>query len=138
MAASGLIGKGVILEYGTAAGTYGSKIANMLDCNVPEWSCDIIDVTHNDSATTPNREKLPGLFDNGTFSGTFNYDHTEYLEAHSIKGVQKFWQLTLSNTKTIRFSAFISKISSPVPMADKITFDLDITIDTGTLTIAAA
>lgn len=137
MAAIGMLGKGTILEFGTVSGTYGSKLANLIDCTIPGWMCDVIDVTHNDSSDSPNREKLPGLHDHEPLTATFIFTRAEYIEAFGIKGAQKFWELTLSDAKYIRFSGFINKISSPVPMADKLTFDIEITVDTGTITIEA-
>lgn len=93
MAAIGMLGKGTILEFGTVSGTYGSKLANLIDCTIPGWMCDVIDVTHNDSSDSPNREKLPGLHDHEPLTATFIFTRAEYIERLVSRALRSFGSL---------------------------------------------
>ncbi len=120
----------IITVGGTAVGGVTSISRSGADRNFP-------DITTHDSAGG-YREYVPGLKEGGTceISGMFDAaDAGQDLLRTGSDTVQAV-VITLPNTKTISFSAYIQPPSEDIPLDDAVTFTASLKI-TGAITYAA-
>ena len=121
-------------SFGTTITIGGTAIGGVTSITRSGADRNFIDVT-NHSSSGGVREFLAGLKDNGTCEIQGQYDDADagqdLLRTGSDSAVAVV--ITLPNTKTIGFSAFIQQPDEDIPLDDVVTFSASLKI-TGAIT----
>jgi hypothetical protein len=126
------IGYGAALAYSdTENGSYTS-VSEVLDMEIPRFTQDTVEATHMES---PNNfiERIAALKDPGEYTFTINFNKTQYDTLDGLAGTTKWWRVQTPADDTWKFQGFISEIGGEMPLNDRITAEIVITI-TGAIT----
>lgn len=116
------------------------SLAEVFEVTPPEVSVDQVEVTHFKSANR-SREYIAALNDNGTASASMNYVPNsatdQLLDTLLGTGDVAEMRITYPNGVTVTFDAFVSGYSKAIPVADRMTAEVQFKV-TGDVTLAAA
>lgn len=112
-----------------------TNVADVTSIDVLDIDVDNIDATSHDS-TGQWREFVASLKDAGELSLDLNYDPSAHGTLFSAIGVEKNWQITLtdSGAAVVTFAAFINGFSAQAPYDDKLSATVTLKV-TGAVTI---
>jgi hypothetical protein len=122
------IGYGAILTDKGTGGSGTDKIGNVTDLNIGGISLATVDATHYESPDA-YLEFIAGLIDAGEVTATLQSQPAASGDAdewHMIYDalnarVLRTYELAFPNGATFTFTAFVTNLGIPVPLADKIT-----------------
>ena len=133
------IGYDTVLAIETSAGVF-TALAEVFEVTPPEIAIDQVEVTHFKSPGR-SREYIPALSDNGTAAASMNYVPNsatdQLLDGLVGTGDVKTIRITYPNGATVTFSGFVSGYSKAIPVADRMTAEVQFKV-TGAITLAAA
>ena len=115
-------------------------LAEVFEVTPPEIAVDQVEVTHFKSPGR-SREYIPALSDNGTASASMNYVPNsatdQLLDGLLTSGDVEEMRITYPNGVTVTFDAFVSGYSKSIPVADRMTAEVQFKV-TGAVVLAAA
>jgi predicted secreted protein len=115
-------------------------LAEVFEVTPPEVAIDQVEVTHFKSPGR-SREYIPALSDNGTASANMNYVPNSatdvLLDTLKASGDVAEMRITYPNGVTITFDAFVSGYSKSIPVADRMTAEVQFKVS-GAVVMAAA
>jgi hypothetical protein len=122
------IGFGAILTDKGTGGSGTDKIGNVTDLNIGGISLATVDATHYESADA-YQEFIAGLIDAGEVTATVqaqpaasgSADNWHFLYDALNARVLRTYELAFPNGAKFTFTAFVTNLGIPVPLADKIT-----------------
>lgn len=117
-----------------------TALAEVFEVTPPEIAVDQVEVTHFKSLNR-SREYIPALSDNGTASASMNYVPNsatdQMIETLLGSGDVAKMRITYPNDATVTFDAFVSGYSKSIPVADRMTAEVQFKV-TGDVTLAAS
>lgn len=117
-----------------------TALAEVFEVTPPEIAVDQVEVTHFKSPNR-SREYIPALSDNGTASANMNYVPNsatdQLLDGLLTSGDVVKMRITYPNDATVIFDAFVSGYSKSIPVADRMTAEVQFKV-TGDVTLAAS
>jgi len=117
-----------------------TALAEVFEVTPPEIAVDQVEVTHFKSPNR-SREYIPALSDNGTASASMNYVPNsatdQLIDTLLGSGDVAEMRITYPNGVTVTFDAFVSGYSKAIPVADRMTAEVQFKV-TGDVTLAAA
>jgi predicted secreted protein len=120
-------------------GTF-TALAEVFEVTPPEIAVDQVEVTHFKSPNR-SREYIPALSDNGTASASMNYVPNsatdQLIDTLLGSGDVAKMRITYPNDATVTFDAFVSGYSKSIPVADRMTAEVQFKV-TGDVTLAAS
>lgn len=133
------IGYDTVFAIETSAGVF-TALAEVFEVTPPEITVDQVEVTHFKSAGR-SREYIPALSDNGAASASMNYVPSsatdQLIDTLLGSGDVSTMRITYPNGATVTFDAFVSGYSKSIPVADRMTADVQFKV-TGAVTMAAS
>ncbi len=117
-----------------------TALAEVFEVTPPEIAVDQVEVTHFKSPNR-SREYIPALSDNGTASASMNYVPNsatdQLIDTLLGSGDVAKMRITYPNDATVTFDAFVSGYSKSIPVADRMTAEVQFKV-TGDVTLAAS
>jgi hypothetical protein len=81
----------------------------------------------------PIEDVIPGWVKPGEWKIKLHYDKTQSAAVFALLGLQKRWLVTLPDASTYAFKGFIKKPGREIPLKDKMTVEVTIRINGGSV-----
>jgi hypothetical protein len=121
------IGYGAKVSYSDTEGGSYTEIAELLDLTLPSATQPSVDATHMQSPDN-YMEKIAALKEPGEYPFSMNFNATQYETVFNLQGTAKWWKVTTPGLDYWKFPGFISELGGEMPVNDRITADVVVTI----------
>jgi len=121
------IGYGATVSYSATEGGSYTEIAELLDLALPSSTQSSVDATHMQSPDN-YMEKIAALKEPGEYSFSMNFNATQYETVFGLQGTAKWWKVTTPGGDYWKFPGFISELGGEMPVNDRITAEVVVTV----------